>query len=252
MPQRFTGKSVLVTGGGSGIGRGAALAFAREGATVTVAGRNEENLAQTVKLIEAEGGRADAVTADVTDSADVARLVETTVARHGGLDIAFNNAGVTVLGTVVDIEEADWARTLETNVTGIWLSLRHEVAYMKENGGGVIVNMASNAGTEITMPQLGAYGATKAAVSALTRAAARDHIGDGIRINAISPGPVRTDLLRLPGDSDADVDARFDGLVPLGRIGEVEEAAAAVLWLASDEASYAVGHRLVLDGGVTA
>ncbi|MEU4246677.1 glucose 1-dehydrogenase [Amycolatopsis sp. NPDC026612] len=247
---RFTGKAVLVTGGGSGIGRATARAFAAEGATVVVAGRDEQRLAAAVREI---GGDASAVTVDVTDSVDVARMVETVVARHGGLDVAFNNAGV--LGSpapAADLGEDDFAAVIGTNVTGTWLCLKHEVSHMRAHGGGAIVNMASNIGAHGRLPNMGAYAASKAAVSALTRTAARDHIADGVRINAVSPGATDTDMSRRPGETDAGRAARLKNAIPLGRVGATAEVAAAVLWLASDEAAFTVGHDLVVDGGATA
>ncbi|MET8994284.1 glucose 1-dehydrogenase [Amycolatopsis sp. NPDC004169] len=250
MGARFAGKVVLVTGGGSGIGRATARAFAGEGATVVVAGRDEQRLASAVAEI---GGDASAVTVDVTDSADVARMVETVVARHGGLDVAFNNAGI--LGSpaaAADLDEDDFGAVLGTNVTGTWLCLKHEVAHMRAHGGGTIVNMASNIGAHGRLPNMAAYAASKAAVSALTRTAARDHIAEGVRINAVSPGATDTDMSRRPGETDADRAARLKGAIPLGRVGATAEVAAAVLWLASDEAAFTVGHDLVVDGGATA
>ncbi|MEV4053908.1 glucose 1-dehydrogenase [Amycolatopsis sp. NPDC049688] len=250
MGARFAGKVVLVTGGGSGIGRATARAFAAEGATVVVAGRDEQRLASAVGEI---GGDASAVTVDVTDSGDVARMVETVVARHGRLDVAFNNAGI--LGSpapVADLDEDGFGAVLDTNVTGTWLCLKHEVAHMRVHGGGAIVNMASNIGAHGRLPNMAAYAASKAAVSALTRTAARDHIGDGVRINAVSPGATDTDMSRRPGETDADRAARLKDAIPLGRVGATAEVAAAVLWLASDEAAFTVGHDLVVDGGATA
>jgi NAD(P)-dependent dehydrogenase (short-subunit alcohol dehydrogenase family) len=250
MGARFTGKVVLVSGGGSGIGRATARAFAAEGATVVVAGRDEQRLASAVKEI---GGDASAVTVDVTDSADVARMVETIVARHGGLHVAFNNAGI--LGEpapVADLAEDVFDAVIGTNLTGTWLCLKHEIAHMRAHGGGAIVNMASNIGAHGRLPRLAAYAASKAAVSALTRAAARDHIAEGVRINAVSPGATDTDMSRRPGETDADRAARLKDAIPLGRVGATAEVAAAVLWLASDEAAFTVGHDLVVDGGATA
>ncbi|WP_206786957.1 glucose 1-dehydrogenase [Amycolatopsis sp. MtRt-6] len=250
MGARFAGKVVLVTGGGSGIGRATARAFAAEGATVVVAGRDEQRLASAVKEI---GGTTTAVTVDITDSADVARMVETVVARHGGLDVAFNNAGI--LGSpapAADLDEAGFGAVLDTNVTGTWLCLKHEVAHMRAHGGGAIVNMASNLGAHGRLPNLAAYAASKAAVSALTRTAARDHIADGVRINAVSPGATDTDMSRRPGETDAGRAERLKDAIPLGRVGATAEVAAAVLWLASDEAAFTVGHDLVVDGGATA
>ncbi|OUC98469.1 SDR family NAD(P)-dependent oxidoreductase [Streptosporangium minutum] len=252
MTARFTGKVVLISGGGSGIGRAGALAFAREGATVVVAGRNADSLRKTVELIEAEGGRADAVTADVSSSQDVARLVTTTVERHGGLHIAFNNAGVLEAGPLADMDEAAWDHLIAVNLTGVFLSMKHQIAHMRANGGGVIVNTASNLGAHMRLPFLGAYAASKAAVSALSRAAARECIGQGIRINAISPGPIDTAMSLRPGESEDARTERMKEALPIGRIGTLAEAASAVLWLASPEAGFTVGHDLVIDGGATA
>ncbi|SEC52862.1 NAD(P)-dependent dehydrogenase, short-chain alcohol dehydrogenase family [Amycolatopsis lurida] len=250
---RFSGKVVLVTGGGSGIGRATAAAFAREGAQVVVSGRDAEKLRQTVKEIEADGGAADAVTADVSAGPEVERLVAETVRRHGKLDIAFNNAGV--LGSpapAADLDEEDFDAVVRTNLTGTWLSMKHEIAQMRAGGGGVIVNMASNIGSHTRLPGMAAYAASKAAVDVLTRTAARDHIGEGIRINAVSPGATDTGMSFRPGESEADRAERLGSVIPLGRIGAVEEIAAAVLWLASDDSAYVVGHDIVLDGGVSA
>lgn len=252
MTARFTDKIALITGGSAGIGRATALAFAREGAAVVISGRNADALAATVGLIEADGGTASAVAADITREADVARIVETAVARHGGLDIAFNNAGILdALGPLADVDETAWSAVVATNLTGVWLSMKHEIAYMRDHGGGVIVNNASNVGAHHRIPGTGAYGATKAAVSSLTRTAALECIGDGIRANAISPGPMDTPMSLRPGETEADRAQRLEATLPIGRVGTLEEAAAAVLWLASPESGFAVGHDLVVDGGAS-
>ncbi|MBI3561591.1 MAG: glucose 1-dehydrogenase [Gammaproteobacteria bacterium] len=253
MTARFANQTVLITGGGSGIGQATALAFAREGAAVVIAGRREAPLADTVKLIQAANGTASLVLANVADPADVARMVETCVQRHGGLQIAFNNAGtVGKPGPLADLDETLWSEMIATNLTGIWLSMKYEIKQMQTHGGGSIVNMAANIGAHTRRPGLGAYAATKAAVSALTRNAAREYIADGIRINAVSPGATDTPLSRRPGETHADRDARIKTVVPLGRVGTTEEVAAAVLWLAAPESSFVVGHDLVVDGGATA
>jgi NAD(P)-dependent dehydrogenase (short-subunit alcohol dehydrogenase family) len=252
MTARFTGKVVMITGGGSGIGRAAALAFAREGATVVVAGRNPGHLDHTVRLIEGESGQASSIAADVSFAADAARLVTTTVQRHGGLHIAFNNAGTLEAGPLAEMDEAAWDRQLAVNLTGVFLMMKQEITHMRPNGGGAIINTASTIGAHMRLPFLSAYAASKAAVSALTRAAAREYIGAGIRINAISPGPIDTSMSLLPGETEADRNERLKDALPIGRAGALGEAAAAVLWLASPQAGFTVGHDLVIDGGATA
>ncbi|MEW1638439.1 SDR family oxidoreductase [Streptomyces sp. NPDC093801] len=250
---RFTGKTVLVTGAGSGIGRAIALAFAAEGARVVAAGRTAAPLEETVALIAAAGGTAAAVPADVTDSGRLAGLVRETVDRFGGLDVAVNNAGI-LRGTVpaADIAEEDWDAVLRTNVTGVWLAMKHEIAHMRENGGGAIVNVSSNLGAHTRIPNAAAYVTSKAAVSALTRAAALDHVREGIRINAVSPGATAAPMSLRPGETEADRVERIRHENPLGRLAEAEEVAAAVLYLASPQAGAVVGTDLVVDSGSSA
>lgn len=251
MTQRFTGKSILVTGGGTGIGRAAALAFAAEGGSVLVLGPDEDPLAETVKLIEAAGGRGAWVLGDVTVQADLERAVATAAELHGGLDVAFNNAGMMVPGRIADLEADQWAAALAV-ATGTWLSMKHEIGYMRAHGGGAIVNMASIIGTRRAIPGTGAYGAAKAAICALTRTAAVESISEGIRINSVSPGPIGTPFSLLRGESEADQAVRMRTTLPIGRVGTVDEVAGTVLWLASDAAGFAVGADIVLDGGATA
>jgi NAD(P)-dependent dehydrogenase (short-subunit alcohol dehydrogenase family) len=244
-----------VTGGGSGIGRATALSFAREGAAVVVSGRTAGPLDETVKLIEAEveGGRATAVPADITSSDDLARLVARAAETYGSLDIAVNNAGALgALGPIGDVDEAEWSRLLATNVTGVLLSMKAEIAQMRRDGGGVIVNVASNLGAHMRLSGMGAYIATKAAVSALTRTAALDHIGEGIRINAVSPGPSDTAMSLWPGETADERDARMRDALPAGRVASLDEIAAAIRYLASPESAFAVGTDLVIDGGAAA
>jgi NAD(P)-dependent dehydrogenase (short-subunit alcohol dehydrogenase family) len=243
----------LVTGAGSGIGRTSARAFAAHGATVVAAGRNEDALTETVELIEKDGGRAGIIRVDVTDSQSVRNMVATAVARYGGLHIAHNNAGVlSALGPVGDIDEQQWHTQLAVNLTGVMHCMKYEIQHMRAYGGGAIVNTASNIGAHSRRPGIGAYAVTKAAVSTLTRTAALDHIQDGIRINAVSPGASNTSMSFRPGETGADRADRLNRTIPIGRIAETDEIVASVLWLASDAAGFVVGHDLVTDGGASA
>ncbi|QKW49091.1 SDR family NAD(P)-dependent oxidoreductase [Streptomyces buecherae] len=253
MSARFTGKTALVTGGGTGIGRAVAVALAHEGARVVVAGRTAESLKETVGLVERAGGVAAAITTDVTHGPDVERLVRETVERFDGLHVAVNNAGLILPATpVADVAEEDWRRIVDVNVTGVWLSLKHEIQHMRAHGGGAIVNIASRLGAHSRRRNMAAYVASKAAVSALTRNAALDHIGDGVRVNAVSPGSTDTSMSTLPGETPEAKAERMRQQVPSGRVARTEEIAAAVLYLASDDAASTVGADLVVDGGSTA
>ncbi|MEV0664053.1 SDR family NAD(P)-dependent oxidoreductase [Actinomadura luteofluorescens] len=248
---RFDGKIVLITGGAGGIGRATAHAFAREGATVVLAGRDEAALVEAVK--EIGPGRADHVVADVADPASAAGMVEAVARRHGGLHAAVNNAGILgAAGPVADIDPNAWNHVLAVNLTGVFLSMKHEIAHMRAHGGGTIVNVSSNIGAHGRRPGLAAYAASKAAVSVLTRTAALDHVADGVRVNAVSPGATDTPMSLLPGESPAGRAERMRASAPSGRVSETAEVAETILWLASDASSHVVGHDLVIDGGVTA
>ncbi|PBC63746.1 short-chain dehydrogenase [Streptomyces sp. Tue6028] len=248
---RFTDRTALVTGAGSGIGRTTALALAAEGARVVVAGRRAEPLAETVRLIEEQGGKALAVTADVSRPADAEELVRAAVEHFGSLDVAVNNAGVFRGGRpLADLAEDDWHTQLGINVTGVFLALRAEIAHMRtQPSGGAIVNVSSTFGAHTASAGAAAYSATKAAVTALSRGAALDHIREGVRINVVSPGATATTMSLRPGETEAGRAERLRHDLPLGRVARTEEAAAAILYLASDDAASTVGTDLVLDGG---
>jgi NAD(P)-dependent dehydrogenase (short-subunit alcohol dehydrogenase family) len=248
------GKSALVTGGGSGIGRATALAFAREGAWVAVADLTLERAQETVGAIEAAGGQAVAIACDVTEEEAVAAMVAAAVSAFGGLDCAFNNAGIAPFQVnaagvkAADLAPEAWQRILDVNLTGVWRCLRHEVAQMRRQGGGAIVNTASIAGL-LGLPTAAAYVASKHAVVGLTRAAAVDHAEEGIRVNAVCPGyietPMTEDSMRRRGE-------RIMARVPLARMGQAEEIAQAVTFLCSDRASFVTGAAWTVDGGYAA
>ncbi|MCM3883189.1 SDR family oxidoreductase [Frankia sp. R82] len=227
------------------------MGLAAEGAAVAVAGRRADALAETIDLIEAAGGQGIAVPTDVTRERDVEQLVATTVDALGGLDIAVNDAGVHRPGLLADLDEATWQSVISVNLTGTWLSMKHEIGQMRRSGGGAIVNIASNLGAHARLPGMGAYVASKAGVSALTRNAALEYIDAGIRINAVSPGPVDTPMSYRPGESRADWKNRLKSTNPAGRGATVQEIADAALWLVSPAAGFTVGHDLVIDGGAS-
>ncbi|MFD8303324.1 SDR family NAD(P)-dependent oxidoreductase [Streptomyces sp. NPDC059690] len=248
---RFAGRTALVTGGGSGIGRAVALAFAAEGAYVVVAGRRREPLDETVALIERSGGKGLAVQADVSRDAEAAAVVRAAVETFGSLDVAVNNAGVFRGGApLAELSEEDWRTQLDVNVTGVFLALRAQVRQMRaQPSGGAIVNVSSTFGVHTSPAGAAAYSATKAAVTALSRGAARDHIGDGVRINVVSPGATDTPMSLRPGETESERTERAAATLPLGRISTTREVAAAVLYLASDDAASVVGTDLVVDSG---
>lgn len=218
-----------------------------------MAGRRREPLDETVQLIEDRGGKALAVTADVSATADNQALVEAAVEAFGSLDVAVNNAGVFRGGPLADLPEADWHTQLDINVTGVFLALQAQIRRMRtQPSGGAIVNVASTFGAHARIPGAAAYAASKAAVTALSKGAALDHIREGVRINVVSPGATDTPMSLRPGETEADRAARAGATLPLGRISATKEIAAAVLYLASDDAASVVGTDLVVDSGATA
>jgi NAD(P)-dependent dehydrogenase (short-subunit alcohol dehydrogenase family) len=246
MTQQFAGKTAFVTGGGSGIGRASALALAADGALVTVAGRTADTLKETVRLIEAAGGSARYVVADVTDEAQIERAVHDATAGTGRLDIALNNAGYDgEYQLTKDYSSQLLDRMLALNVRGMFLSMKHELQYMAAQGSGAIVNMSSGAGL-IGVPGFSGYAATKAAEIAMTKSSALEVADQGIRINAVCPGLVDTPLI---ADLAPEYRASLDASHPLGRIARAEEIADAVVWLASDKSSFVTGIALPVDGG---
>ncbi|MET8956098.1 glucose 1-dehydrogenase [Streptomyces sp. NPDC004393] len=246
MAWQFAGKTAFVTGGGSGIGRASALALAADGALVTVAGRTADTLKETVRLVEAAGGSARYVVADVTDEAQIEHAVQDATAGTGRLDIALNNAGYDgEYQLTKDYSSQLLDRMIALNVRGMFLSMKHELRYMTAQGSGTIVNMSSGAGL-IGVPGFSGYAATKAAEIAMTKSSALEVADQGIRINAVCPGLVDTPLI---ANLDPEYRASLDASHPLGRIARAEEIADAVVWLASDKSSFVTGIALPVDGG---
>lgn len=243
----WRGRTVLVTGAGSGIGRSIATAFAAAGATVALVGRRVEALEETVALIAEGCGVATAFAADVTQEAAVVDVL----ARLGRFDAGVNAAGIFSTGAVDTMDADAFAQILSVNLTGTWLAMKHQIRALKAFGGGAIVNIGSNIGGRTVRPGLGAYAASKAAVLALTRTAALEAIAQGVRINCLSPGPVDTPMSLRPGEDRAARDARIAATNPSGRVAQPAEIAAAALWLASDAAAYIVGQEIVIDGGAS-
>jgi NAD(P)-dependent dehydrogenase (short-subunit alcohol dehydrogenase family) len=248
---RLAGKVCLVSGGGSGIGRATALRFALEGAAaVVIAGRRRAEGEAVVAEVARAGARSLFVAADVTREDDAAGLVAAAIERFGRLDVAFNNAGFQERrAALADQSDEVYARVFDTNVRALFFAMRCQIPAMLKNGGGAIVNNTSVSGLRNPNPGLSLYSASKAAAIALTKAAAMEYAPQGVRINAVAPGRVVTDMMLASGI--ADMSAVAAGL-PLRRMGRPEEVAAAVSWLASDEAGYVVGHVLCADGGFLA
>ncbi|MGY4256193.1 NAD(P)-dependent dehydrogenase (short-subunit alcohol dehydrogenase family) [Bradyrhizobium sp. USDA 4516] len=249
------GKAALVTGGGSGIGRATAIAMAREGARVAVSDLSKDGIEETVALINAAGGQSIAIQDDVTDEAEVANMVARTVSAFGRIDCAFNNAGVAGRSVgppgqrIHELTQASVAKMFSVNLMGVFLCLKYEVAQMlKQGGGGAIVNTASIAGL-VGLATSGHYVATKHGVVGLTKSAAIEYAQDGIRVNCVNPGYIKTPMTKET------MDERYDEIiakVPVRRLGVPEEIAEAVVWMCSDKASFMTGASHVVDGGYSA
>jgi NAD(P)-dependent dehydrogenase (short-subunit alcohol dehydrogenase family) len=249
--QSFAGKVAFVTGGGTGIGRAAALAFASEGANVVVADISEQGNQETARMIEAAGSQAVAVHCNVARAEEVKAALEKVVQTFGRLDFAFNNAGIEQpLSPAADISEDEWERIINIDLRSVFLCMKHEIPLMLKQGAGVIVNTSSGAGVKGIAGQA-AYCAAKFGILGLTKAAALDYAKSGIRINAVCPGIIETPMMGRFSGGAPEGRERVIALEPVGRMGKPEEIAAAVIWLCSDETAFVVGHALVIDGGQT-
>jgi NAD(P)-dependent dehydrogenase (short-subunit alcohol dehydrogenase family) len=247
----FAVKVAFVTGAGGGIGQATAIAFAHQGAMVSLADVSAEAATDTARVIEDHGGKVLALACDVTSAEDVKTALQRTVEIFGRLDYAFNNAGIEQpIMPTADIADEDWTRILDVNTRGVFLCMKHEIPLILANGGGAIVNTSSGAGV-IGIAGQAAYAASKHAVIGLTKSAALDYASAGVRINAICPGIIQTPMMdRFTGGTD-EGRQRVIAQEPIGRMGRPEEIAAAVLWLCSDLAAFTIGHALVVDGGQT-
>ena len=245
----FAGKVALVTGGSSGIGRATAINFGEQGAKVVVAARREKEGNETADMIRKAGGEATFIQTDVRIASQVENMVNQTIKKYGRLDIAFNNAGVGgIMARMVRTTEEIFDEVVDTNFKGVWLSMKYEIPVMQKQGGGVIINNASIAGVS-TAERLAVYSGSKHAVVAISKAAATEYGRDNIRVVAICPGWIKTRMteeLRAQKDADAMIQSN----VPLKRIGEPEEVAETVIWLASDAASYVSGGAFIISGGM--
>jgi NAD(P)-dependent dehydrogenase (short-subunit alcohol dehydrogenase family) len=245
----FAGKVALVTGGSSGIGRATAIKFGERGAKVVLAARREKEGNETADMIKKVGGEAMFVQTDVRVASQVDNMVQETVRKYGRLDIAFNNAGVGgIMARLVRTSEELFDEVVNTNFKGVWLSMKHEIPVMQKQGGGVIINNASIAGVA-TAERLSVYSGSKHAVVGISNAAATEYGKDNIRVVTVCPGWIKTRMTEeLRAQKDAD--AVIQGSVPLKRMGEPEEVAEMVIWLASDGASYVSGGAFIISGGM--
>lgn len=250
MENTFKDKVALVTGGSSGIGRATALAFAKKGAKVVIADWIENQ--ETIDLIKNMGGEAIFVKCDVSKSADVKALIEKTIDTFGRLDFAYNNAGIEgTSAPTQDCSEENWDKTIDVNLKGIWLCMKYQIPVMLKKGKGSIVNCSSVAGL-VGFQGLPAYVASKHGVIGLTKTAALENAKLGIRINAVCPGVIQTPMIdRLTGNQK-EAEEQFTTMEPVGRFGQPEEIACAVMWLCSDEASFVTGIEMPVDGGLVA
>lgn len=250
METLFKDKVVIVTGGSFGIGRSAAIAFAKKGAKITIADCIEDS--ETLSHIKAFGGEAIFVKCNVSNAEEVKAMVEKTVSTFGGLDYAFNNAGTEGTSAIThECTEEIWGKVIDVNLKGVWLCMKYEIEYMLKQGKGAIVNNASIAGLG-GFQGAPAYVASKHGVIGLTKTAALEYAKSGIRVNAVCPGIIKTDMIDRVTGKDKEIEKMFEGMEPVGRMGQPEEVAEVTVWLCSDAASFITGDAIAVDGGWSA
>ena len=243
-------KVAIVTGGSSGIGRATAIALAKQGVKISIAARRVKEGEETVRLVKEAGSDGIFVRTNVANEDDVKSLVENTVKKYGRLDYAFNNAGVEqTMAPIVEQTVEEFNQIMNINVKGVWLSMKYEIPVMLKSGVGAIVNNSSVAGI-MGFPQMAIYIASKHAVLGLTKSAALEYAKSGIRINAIAPGGVETEMANRVNENTPQFLETLTSMHPIGRIADPEEIANAVVWLLSEKASFVLGHTLLVDGGV--
>lgn len=247
MEKIFQDKVAVITGGSFGIGKATAIAFAQRGAKVIIADIVEEG--DTLSTIKLAGGEAGFISCDVSSEASIKEMIEKTIALYGRIDYAFNNAGIE--GTSAPTHECsneNWDKTINVNLKGVWLCMKYEIPHMLQQGKGAIVNNASIAGL-VGFPNIPAYVASKHGVIGLTKNAALEYAKSGIRVNVVCPGVIKTPMIDRFTGKNKEVEKQFENMEPIGRFGQPEEVAEAVIWLCSDASSFVTGHSLAVDGG---
>jgi NAD(P)-dependent dehydrogenase (short-subunit alcohol dehydrogenase family) len=249
MEKLFENKVALITGGSYGIGRAIAIAFAKQRAKIAIADWKEDKSHETLKQVDKTGSEGIFIQCDVSRNGEVNKMIDRIIAQYGQLDFAVNNAGIEgIMASVHECSEENWDKTISVNLTGVWLCMKHEISQMLKQGKGVIINTSSVAGL-MGFANLPAYVASKHAVVGLTKSAALENAKTGIRVNAVCPGVIRTEMIDRVTGKDKAIEKQYEAMEPIGRMGKPEEVAEAAIWLCSDAASFVTGVAFPVDGG---